>query len=81
MPHPCACDAVRSMPESSAARSRTLVLWGDRDALFPRTDQDRVAAAIPGGRLVVYERRRATARNRERPEQVAADIGSFVPRG
>ena len=33
----------------------TLLLWGERDALFPRQDQDRLAAAIPRAQLRVYQ--------------------------
>ena len=32
----------------------TLLLWGERDAYIPREDQERLAAAIPGARQVVY---------------------------
>lgn len=55
----------------------TLLLWGDRDGLFPREDQDGLASAIPGARLRIYP---ATGHcpNWERPEQVAADLDAFV---
>ena len=32
----------------------TLLLWGDRDALFSREDQDRLAAVIPHATLRIY---------------------------
>jgi pimeloyl-ACP methyl ester carboxylesterase len=57
----------------------TLLLWGDRDALFPRTDQDRFVAALPSARLAVYEDT-GHCPNWERPDRVAADIAAFVRR-
>ncbi|MGH9345811.1 MAG: alpha/beta fold hydrolase [Vicinamibacterales bacterium] len=56
----------------------TLLLWGDRDGLFPRDDQDRLVAAIPGARLEVY-RETGHCPNWERPELVAADLQTFLP--
>jgi pimeloyl-ACP methyl ester carboxylesterase len=55
----------------------TLLLWGDRDSLFSRVDQDRLLAALPAAQLHVYE---ATGHcpNWEEPERVAADIAGFV---
>jgi non-heme chloroperoxidase len=32
----------------------TLTLWGEQDALFPREEQERLAAAIPGATLKIY---------------------------
>ena len=55
----------------------TLLLWGDRDALFPREDQDRLAALIPGARLRVYAET-GHCPNWERPERVAADLVEFM---
>lgn len=55
----------------------TLLLWGDRDALFSRADQDRFMEALPAARLMVYEET-GHCPNWERPEQVAADIASLI---
>ena len=33
----------------------TLIVWGDRDALLPRGEQESDAAAIKDSQLVVYE--------------------------
>jgi len=52
-------------------------LWGDRDALFSRADQDRFMAKLPAARLTVYEETGHCA-NWERPEQVAADIAALI---
>jgi pimeloyl-ACP methyl ester carboxylesterase len=57
--------------------ARTLVIWGERDALFPRQDQDRLVAAIPGARLTIYADT-GHCPNWERPEKVAADIDAFI---
>jgi pimeloyl-ACP methyl ester carboxylesterase len=55
----------------------TLIIWGDRDALFPRPDQDALAAAIPGARLVVYHET-GHCPNWERPHRVATDVVEFM---
>jgi non-heme chloroperoxidase len=57
----------------------TLLLWGDRDALFSRAEQDRFMAALPAARLTVYEET-GHCPNWELPEQVAADITAFMRR-
>ena len=62
-----------------ALRTPTLLLWGDRDALFSRAEQDLFLASVPGARLRVYEET-GHCPNWERPEAVAADIASFVLR-
>ena len=54
-----------------------LLLWGDHDGLFPREDQDRLAATIEGAKLVVYEDT-GHCPNWERPERVAADLDAFL---
>lgn len=57
----------------------TLLLWGEHDALFSRTDQDRLLAAIRGAELRVYEDT-GHCPNWERPERVAADLQAFLQR-
>jgi pimeloyl-ACP methyl ester carboxylesterase len=63
--------------ELSRIAAPTLLIWGEHDALFPRADQDRVAAAIPGARLEVYPET-GHCPNWERPERVAADLQAFL---
>jgi non-heme chloroperoxidase len=41
--------------EMRSIQAPTLVLWGDRDVLCPKADQEAVVRAIPDSRLVVYE--------------------------
>lgn len=60
-------------------KSPTLLLWGDRDALFSRPEQDQFLAALPHVRLMVYEDT-GHCPNWEQPEQVAVDIAAFVAR-
>jgi non-heme chloroperoxidase len=55
----------------------TLLLWGERDALFSRADQDGLVAAIKGARLKIY-RETGHCPNWERPESVAADLQEFL---
>jgi non-heme chloroperoxidase len=57
----------------------TLILWGERDALFPRADQEHMAAAIPDARLVIYAET-GHSLHWERPEQFAADLEAFIRR-
>jgi len=54
----------------------TLLMWGERDALFPGEDQDRLVTAIRGARLRTY-RDTDHCPNWECPEQVAAELQSF----
>jgi pimeloyl-ACP methyl ester carboxylesterase len=58
-------------------RAPTLLLWGERDVLFSRKDQDGLLAGIPGSRLKIYEET-GHCPNWERPDEVAADLGAFV---
>ena len=55
----------------------TLILWGEQDVLFPREEQERLAAAIPGATLKVYPET-GLAVHRERPEQVVRDLEAFL---
>jgi non-heme chloroperoxidase len=55
----------------------TLLLWGERDALFSRADQDHLVAAIKGARLKIYEET-GHCPIWERPELVAADLKEFL---
>jgi non-heme chloroperoxidase len=54
----------------------TLLMWGERDALFPTEDQDRLVGAIRGAKLRIY-RETGHCPNWERPEQVAAHLQEF----
>jgi len=55
----------------------TLILWGERDALLPREEQERRSAAMPDAKLRVYpDTGHAVAG--ERPEWVARDLEAFM---
>jgi non-heme chloroperoxidase len=53
-----------------------LVVWGERDAICPRGEQDGLLAAIPGARLSVYAGA-GHAMHWEEPERFAAELAAF----
>ena len=55
----------------------TLILWGDRDSLCSRADQDTLATGIARARLKVY-RNAGHGLHWEWPNRVAADLTAFV---
>ena len=55
----------------------TLIVWGDQDVLFLRSDQEALAAAIPGSRLIVYPGA-GHALHWEDPRRFAADLADFT---
>src|ERR671915_1659727 len=55
----------------------TLILWGEQDPLFPREEQERLAAAIPGASLKVYPET-GHAVHWDRPEWVVRDLEAFM---
>jgi len=57
----------------------TLLIWGEWERLVPQEEQDHLAVAIPGARVVVYPET-GHSPNWERPEQVAADLDAFMQR-
>lgn len=63
--------------ELNRIEAPTLLVWGDRDGMVPRGDQDAQTAAIAGSRLVVYEGA-GHAVHWEEPERFASDLVSFV---
>ena len=58
----------------------TLILWGERDALVPREEQEWRAAAIPDAALKVYPETGHLA-HWVRPEWVTRDLEAFVREG
>ena len=63
--------------ETATITAPTLIIWGDRDGLLTREDQEALSAAIPGSRLVVYEDTGHLVLW-EQPERVATDLTAFV---
>lgn len=71
--------ADNSFGELHKIKTPTLIIWGDRDKLLPRSDQEALAAAIPGSRLVEYAGA-GHAFYWEEPGRVASDLVAFVTR-
>lgn len=67
-------DAVSPVEQIAAP---TLILWGDHDAIWPRTEQEALAQRIPNGELRVYPET-GHALHWERPEHFAHDLDSFI---
>ena len=67
-------DYVLELRESDVP---TLMLWGEQDPLFPREDQERLAAAIPRATLKVYPET-GHAVHWDRPEWVVRDLEEFM---
>jgi pimeloyl-ACP methyl ester carboxylesterase len=56
---------------------KTLLLWGDRDSMFSKADQDALLRIIPGSRLISYADT-GHALHWEYPERFARDLSSFM---
>jgi hypothetical protein len=52
-------------------------VWGDQDEIIPRSEQDALAAAIAGSRLLVYPGI-GHGLHWEAPERFAEDLVSFT---
>lgn len=55
----------------------TLVLWGDRDGIFLRAEQDALIAALPNATLSVYAET-GHALHWERPREFARELEQFI---
>jgi non-heme chloroperoxidase len=69
--------AADATPELGRIAVPSLLLWGDRDSLVTRADQEALLAAIPASRLVVHAGA-GHAPHWEDPARVAAEIADFV---
>jgi len=58
-------------------KAPTLIIWGDRDGFFPRSEQDRLAASLKNSTLKVYP---GTGHSPqwELPGQIAGEINDFI---
>jgi non-heme chloroperoxidase len=65
--------AADHLGAAAAVAVPTTLMWGDRDAYVPRTDQDQLLAALPAGRLEVYEDT-GHAVQWEQPARVVTDL-------
>lgn len=55
----------------------TLIVWGDQDAIHPRSEQEALAVAIAGAQLVVYPGA-GHGVHWEEPAHFAADLVAFT---
>jgi pimeloyl-ACP methyl ester carboxylesterase len=55
----------------------TLIIWGDRDVRYPRSEQQAIAAAIPDSQLVAYPGA-GHLLHIEEPKRVASDLAAFI---
>ena len=60
-------------------KAKTLLLWGDKDAMFNKADQDGLLKAIPGSRLISYADT-GHALHWEYPERFAKHLTTFITR-
>ena len=58
-------------------RAPALLVWGDRDVILSRRDQDMLTNALPNSRLVVYPGA-GHSPHWEEPEHFAGDVASFI---
>jgi non-heme chloroperoxidase len=63
--------------ELDKIKAPTVIVWGDRDAILPRSDQEVLAGPIPGSRLVVYAGA-GHSPHWEEPDRFASDLASFI---
>jgi non-heme chloroperoxidase len=63
--------------ELGSITAPTLIVWGDQDARYARSDQDALTSAIRGARLVVYAGS-GHLPHWEQPVRFAADLAAFV---
>jgi non-heme chloroperoxidase len=69
--------ASESPEELSKIRVPTLIFWGEKDAIFNRSDQDTLVKLIPHANLKAYPET-GHALHWERPNQFTADLLTFV---
>ncbi len=67
----------KTIEELDKIKAPTLIVWGDQDAILPRSDQEALAAAIAGSRLVVYPGA-GHALYWEEPARFASDLVAFI---
>lgn len=66
-----------SSEELNKIKTPTLIIWGDRDAIIPRSEQETLRERIAGSRLVVYPGA-GHVLYWEEPAHVASDIVAFI---
>ncbi len=66
-----------SSEELNKIKAPTLIVWGDKDVVIPRNDQETLLERIAGSRLVVYPGA-GHALYWEEPAHFASDIVAFI---
>ncbi len=66
-----------SSEELNKIKAPTLIVWGDKDVVIPRSDQETLLERIAGSRLVVYPGA-GHALYWEEPAQFASDVVAFI---
>jgi non-heme chloroperoxidase len=61
----------------SRITAETLLVWGEKDAMFSKSDQDELLKIIPASRLIAYPNT-GHALHWEQPERFARDLTAFV---
>ncbi len=69
--------AARPPTDVGTISAPTLIIWGDRDELLSRDQEEDLARAIPRSRLIVYEDTGHLVLW-EQPQRVARDLAAFV---
>lgn len=69
--------AMQPATELRGLRIPTLILWGERDAIFPRSEQDALLSASPHASFVAYPET-GHAPHWERPERFVQDLERFL---
>jgi len=68
-------------PEANAElkkiKTPTLIVWGDKETIFPRSEQDLLVSALRNSELKVYPNV-GHAPHWERPERFAKDLAEFI---
>ena len=72
--------AADSKSELGKIKVPTLILWGEKDSIFPRSEQDALLSAIPDSALKVYEK---VGHNPhwEKPKLFVKDVEKFLNGG
>ena len=63
--------------ELKKIKTPTLILWGDKETIFPRSEQDRLVSELRHSTLKVYADT-GHALHWERPERFAKDLQEFI---
>jgi non-heme chloroperoxidase len=71
--------ATPATPELQRVEAPALVVWGEEDGLFGRSEQDALVAALPRAELVVFEES-GHAPHWEHPDRFASELQRFVSR-